>query len=140
MDTEVDGYSELCMKVKDKEIKSQLMDEVIQCKQRISSVLALLSKIANQNISNTMIAELNDLAFKAIRKAGVQKKMDERAIKNELHFKKLNDQLKKLAKKIDKEALSTKYKEIIDRIGPCPMSQNDVVEGMVEGDCMCVCL
>jgi uncharacterized protein YgfB (UPF0149 family) len=50
--------------------------------------------------------------------------MDERTIKNEAHFKKLNDQVKKLAKKADKdkEDLSNKYKEIIERIGPCPMS------------------
>jgi hypothetical protein len=140
MDASVDGYSDLCMKIKDKQIKSELMDEVISCKQRIASVLSLLSKAANANISNEMIAQLNDLAFKAIRKAGVQKKMDERAIKNELHFKKLDAQLKKLSKKVDKEDLNTRYKEIIERIGPCPMSQNDVVEGMIEGDCMCVCL
>ena len=98
------------------------MDEVVSCKQRISSVLSLLAKAANGTISNEMIAQLNDLAFKGIRKAGVQKKMDERSIKNESHFKKLNDQIKKLAKKVDKEDLSKKYKEKIDRIGPCPMS------------------
>lgn len=48
--------------------------------------------------------------------------------------------MKKLAKKIDVEDLSKKYKDIIDKVGPCPMSQNDVVESMAEGDCMCVCL
>lgn len=122
MDTSVDTFSDICMKIKDKEIKSQLMEEVISCKKRICSVMSLLSKASNANISNEMIAQLNDLAFKAIRKAGVQKKMDERSIKNEAHFKKLNDQIKKLAKKVDKEDLTKKYKEIIDRIGPCPMS------------------
>jgi len=32
MDTEVDKFSETCMKVKDKDIKGPLMDEVIACK------------------------------------------------------------------------------------------------------------
>lgn len=66
--------------------------------------------------------------------------MDERAIKNESLFKKVNNEVKKLAKKVDKEDLMKKYKDIVERIGPCPMSQNNVVEGMAEGDCMCVCL
>ena len=59
------------------------MDEVVSCKQRISSVLSLLAKAANGTISNEMIAQLNDLAFKGIRKAGVQKKMDEMMAKAE---------------------------------------------------------
>lgn len=44
------------------------MDEVISCKQRIAQLLSLLAKAANYAITNEMIAQLNDLAFKAIRK------------------------------------------------------------------------
>ena len=36
-----------------------------------------------------MLAQLNDLAYKAVR-SGKQKKLDERAIKNEEMFKKLD--------------------------------------------------
>ena len=39
------------------------------------------------SISNLLIAQLNDVAYKAIRKAGVQKRLDERAIKNNEFFK-----------------------------------------------------
>lgn len=38
-------------------------------------------------MSNAMIAQLNDCAYKAIRKQGVQKKLDERAMKNEIFYK-----------------------------------------------------
>lgn len=41
---------------------------------------------------------------------------------------------------MDTKTLNEKYAKIIERIGPCPMSQNDVVEAMAEGDCMCLCL
>lgn len=40
-----------------------------------------------------MIAQLNDCAYKAIRKVGVQKKLDERALKNESFFKNMEKKL-----------------------------------------------
>lgn len=52
-----------------------------------------------------MIAQLNDVAYKAIRKGGQQKKLDERALKNETLYKKLEQQLKALGAKLDEPAL-----------------------------------
>jgi hypothetical protein len=80
------------------------------------------------------------LAYKGIRKAGVAKHMDARAIKNEAMFEKVNAEVKKLAKKIKKDNLMQKHKELVESIGNCPMSMNDTVESLVEGDCMCICL
>lgn len=41
------------------------------------------------------------MAYKAVRKTGIQKKLDERAMKNEVTYKKLDLQLEEAHKKID---------------------------------------
>lgn len=38
------------------------------------------------------------------------------------------------------EDLRGRFRAFIEQVGNCPYSQNDTVEAMVEGDCMCVCL
>jgi hypothetical protein len=64
------------------------------------------------------------LAYKAVR-SGKQKKLDERAIKNEEMFKKLDLQLEGAHKKIDFAALNVdaKVTEVSNDIGVCPISQ-----------------
>ena len=52
------------------------------------------------NISNVLVAQLNDVAYKAIRKTGVQKRLDERAIKNADFYKKLDLQLDECVAKL----------------------------------------
>ena len=51
--------------------------------------MEVMRKDTNASISNELVAQLNDVAYKAIRKTGTQKKLDERAIKNEELYKKL---------------------------------------------------
>lgn len=63
-------------------------------------MLNVLRKASDGRMNNAMIAELNDCAYKAIR-TGKQKKLDERAIKNEAIFKANDQKLKNLAKNID---------------------------------------
>lgn len=91
-------------------------------------------------MSNSIIAQLNDCAYKAIRKQGTQKKLDERAIKNDAVFKSNDQKLKNLKSAVKVDELRIKYKEIIDQIGCCPLSQSDTLELMTQGDCMCLCL
>lgn len=45
------------------------------------------------------------MAYKAVRKRGLQKKLDERAVKNEAFYKKLDKQLKGVTKGFDFKAL-----------------------------------
>jgi len=52
--------------------------------------MEIIRACLNSQMTNLQIAQLNDCAYKAIRKVGVQKKLDERAIKNESYFK-MND-------------------------------------------------
>ena len=37
----------------------------------------------NEHIQNALLAQLNDVAYKSARKAGIQKRLNQRAIKNE---------------------------------------------------------
>ena len=50
-----------------------------------------LAITSNKNsFSNLSIAKLNDMAYKGVRKLGLQKKLDERAIKNKEYYEKLS--------------------------------------------------
>ena len=102
------------MKIKDKDIRRKLMEEVLECKLKASTLMEILGKAANSTISNEMVAQLNDMAYKAIRKGGVSKKLDERAIKNEAYFKKIDAQIKAQIKKTDFEQVEKDRKDIID--------------------------
>lgn len=48
-------------------------------------MLTVLRKASDGRIDNATIAQLNDCAYKALR-SGKQKKLDERALKNESIF------------------------------------------------------
>jgi hypothetical protein len=89
-------------------------------------------------IPNAQIAKLNDLAYKAVRKRGMQKKLDERAIKNDAFYKKLNKQLKESNKHFDIEVLKKEHAALAEIVGNCPLSCNDLFEAMQMSDCMCI--
>ena len=42
-----------------------------------------MSRDTQAQMDNLLIAQLNDVAYKAVKKSGMQKKLDERSIKNE---------------------------------------------------------
>ena len=115
------------------------MDAIIAFKQQVAAIYSIMSKDTSDNIDNLLIAQLNDVAYKAIRKTGVQKKLDERAIKNDDFFKKLDAQLKSTFDKIDFEKVAAKHEETLKaQIGDCPLSQCNTVELMRNSDCMCI--
>lgn len=59
------------MKIKDREVRKQLMEQAQDSKLRTTKVLQVLRDNLNSNLSNATIASLNDCAFKALRKGGV---------------------------------------------------------------------
>ena len=126
------------MKIKDRDLRKEIMEEISECKAKTFSVLEVLRGSVGKQVNNAQIAQLNDLAYRAVRKRGLQKKLDERAIKNEQNYKKLQKQLADLKKKTNFAELREKYKAIIDLVGSCPLSCNDVIEAMEAGDCMCL--
>ena len=91
-------------------------------------------------LKNETIAKLNDLAYRTIRHRGLKKKLDERAIKNALYFKKIEDEIGELKGKQDLEGNKERHKKLIEEIGNCPMTAMNVIDAMEEGDCMCIAL
>lgn len=128
------------MKVTDRDVRRDLMEKVTECKSKVVQVLEVLRLAQNGQMTNAVIAQLNDCAYKAIRKQGVQKKLDERAIKNESIFKANDHKLKTLMKNFDEDKVRAENKTIVDQLGVCPMSQCDTIEMLKQGDCMCLCL
>ena len=57
--------------------------------------MGIMSRDSANQMNNLLIAQLNDVAYKAIKKSGMQKKMDERAIKSEKLFQNMEQQLEK---------------------------------------------
>lgn len=70
LDVQVDSYSEKTMKIRDRQIKTALMDQIIEFKQKIAKVMEVMRADTNTEINNSLIAQLNDVAYKAIRKTG----------------------------------------------------------------------
>ncbi len=130
---------ESCFKIKDRDVKKDIMGEIQECKDKTFQVLQILRENSGR-VNNTQIAQLNDLAYKAVRKRGLQKKLDDRAIKNEEFYKKLDKQLKGVTEKFDFKELREKYKDIVDVVASCPLSCNDVIEALEAQDCMCLAL
>jgi len=67
--------------------------------------MEIIRACLNSQMSNLQIAQLNDCAYKAIRKVGVQKKLDERAIKNESYFKMNDKKIETLVAKLNSEKI-----------------------------------
>ena len=58
------------------------MDEYMAYKRQVTVVYDFMRKDKNEYINNALLAQLNDVAYRAIRKTGIQKRLDERALKN----------------------------------------------------------
>jgi len=78
------------------------------------------------------------MAYKAVQKRGLQKKLDERALKNQEFYNKLDKAVEEATKGMKIDELRKKYKDIGDFIGQCPLSLNDLFEAMELGTCMCL--
>lgn len=116
------------------------MEQALECKKKVAQVLEIIRESLTTQMTNLQIAQLNDCAYKAIRKVGVQKKLDERAIKNESYFKVNDKKLENLVAGLNAEKIRVNHQQIINEIGSCPMSLSDTVELMENKDCMCLAL
>ena len=91
-------------------------------KRQITVVYDFMKKDKHDFINNALLAQLNDVAYRAIRKTGLQKRLDERALKNETMNKTLQLQLDEAHKNIDFGKIEVDRKEFIEKIGTCPIS------------------
>jgi len=106
----------------------------------IANIYNIMANDVGAKLDNLQLAQLNDLAFKAIRKTGLSKKLDERTIRNESFFKDLEAKLNRVFDSINFDKLDGKDEvaAICNDIGTCPIAQGNVLELMKEKDVMCV--
>ena len=105
------------MKIADKKVRSELMDKIVQFKNMVCAIYNVMANDDKDQIDNLLIAQLNDVSYKAIRKRGVQKTLDTRAIKNETLLKKLEMQLEEAHSKMNFDELAQKHKELVEKLG-----------------------
>ena len=106
MDRELDFFFLQCQKIRDRETRPILMQKIAECKNKSSTVMAILRNAVELNkMNNEMIAQLNHCGFDAIKKQGAQKKLDERAIKNEKIFLENDAKVKYLSRKLNSDKL-----------------------------------
>jgi hypothetical protein len=72
----------LCYKIKDREAKTEVLSLIYECKEKTSKLIELLRTTGMGTIDNYQLAQLNDLAYRGVQRRGLQKKLDERALKN----------------------------------------------------------
>jgi len=70
------------MRIRDKELRKVLLTQIHECKIRSNNVINELRNITADlsNLSNEVIAKLNDLAYKGINKSKLKKMLDKRAL------------------------------------------------------------
>ena len=142
LDDRVSEMIEEGFKIKNRENRKSTIQLCQAFKDKSFTVIETLRDMAinKKTLDIGKIAKLNDLAYKAIRNRGLKKKLDERAMRNEEHYKNLNNQIQKKISSFDFSELSTKYQDIIDQIGDCHMTCLNAVEAIEEGDCLGLCL
>jgi len=135
LDFKVDDF----MKIRNKDEKKALLTAVHECRTRSNYVISVLREAQSlDNLSNVTIAKLNDQAYKAINKGGLQKMLDKRALQNEDLYKKLEMEAAQIASNINITKLEEEHEEILAEIGDCPLSCLGTLEAIQESDCMCI--
>ena len=115
------------------------MESVLSFKQQVAAIYRVMGQDTQAQIDNLLIAQLNDVAYKAIRKTGVQKRLDERAIKNNEFFKKNDAKLDAAHSKLNFDKIKQNHEQaMIQKLGDCPLSQSNAVELIENKDCMCL--
>lgn len=139
IDRSLTAKYEECMTIKERATKKRLMEALMECRKRTSGVISELRGVTNfSNISNQIIAKMNDLAFKAVNNSSLQKMIDKRAVANEQLYEKLEKEAIDITSKMDFKKLEEQHKELIDSVGNCPLSVVNTIEALEEQDCMCI--
>lgn len=133
----LDVKMEHFMQLKDKRAKKVLIQGVHECKQRTTHVFAILRDLNSlENLSNAVIAQLNDLAYKGVQRNSLQKMVDKRAVSNEELYQKLDRDVQNLVNKMDFKQIAAEHQVTIAEVGDCMLSCQNTVETMESQDCM----
>ena len=124
-----------------KAAKKAIMTSLQDCRERLSRVISELRSVSNlSNLSNTVVANLYDAAYKGINKGGLRKMIDKRALQNEAMYQKIDKELAEIVAKQDAAKIQEQNKEVIEDVGDCAFSVMNAAEAMQESDCMCISL
>ena len=123
-------------------LRKECLTEAQVIKGRVLEATAILRQciVSKAAFSNDQVAKLNDLAYRGVNHRGLQKKLDQRALKNQPYFEKIEKELADIASQLDLAALRKNHGALVEKIGCCPLSVVDALEALAEGDCMCMCL
>ena len=138
LDSRVTEMIDEGFKIRNKENRKNIIQSWQAFKDKLFTVIETLRDVVvnHTTMDLTKVAKLNDLAYKAIRSKGLKRKLDERALKNEEHYKSLEKQIQKKLKEFDFNKIAQDNQEVIDMVGDCPLTCLSAVEALQEGDCL----
>lgn len=55
-------------KIRDRQLKTDILQEIHECKEKTAKLTELLRAVGNGNIDNYQLAQLNDLAYRGLQK------------------------------------------------------------------------
>tara|TARA_B110000285_G_scaffold141354_1_gene158143 strand:+ start:1408 stop:1752 length:345 start_codon:yes stop_codon:yes gene_type:complete len=107
----LDKQYDECFAIKGRTTKKKLMGQLMECRTRTSQVISELRHVSDfSHIQNSVIAQMNDLAFKARNNGSLQKMVDKRAIANEELYEKLEKEAADVTSKMDFAKLAETHK------------------------------
>lgn len=87
--------------IKDRQLRKDLIQSLQECKSRYTNIISVLRGVWNFDcLSNHVIAQLNDYAYKGIQSNGLQKLIDKRAIQNQEMYENMEAQITDIKSKI----------------------------------------
>lgn len=141
IDAELNTTYQNALSIKFKEERRKIIEPIQEIKQKVVNLLQFLrQKQLGHHMTNDFIANLNAMAYSGARGNHLQKKLDNRALKNEERFTEIKAELEEYVKKLDMDKIRHDNKDIPDMVGDCFLTTKDVFECMEDQDCLCICL
>ena len=121
LDKQVGTIINDCFKIKQREKRKFMIDTCQKFLERSRNMISILrdTVLNKENITLERIAKLNDLAYKGVRKTGLRKMLNERAMYIEENYKIIDEQISEVVSKFDFSKIEEEHKEIIERVGEC---------------------
>lgn len=122
----------------EKEEKEQILNSIKKCKDSILMIMQSLRQIKMGRLQNDTIARLNQLAYSGIWSTAMNKKIAGRVDKNIERFKEGDEKISQFVSKLNIAKLREKHTSLIDDLGNCFMTTNDVIDAIESKDCFCL--
>jgi hypothetical protein len=123
------------LKVSDRKMMMEVFNET---KEYIDKVANLLKQAGNQGISNEQIAQINAMAYRNVCKKNLLKTLDKRADANVELMNTVATKAKEAAESFNEDELNHKYTDLAQQVGCCSLNLSNMVEAMVQEDCLCL--